>query len=101
LEYAFSLTVNDGTPGQSWFDLAHSTGNPYSGGGAFNSDNSNAATVGNGTQSVFGTYAAMNPGNYSYVFAAEGVVATPEPTSLALLGLGGLGLIAANRRRRA
>jgi hypothetical protein len=32
------------------------------------------------------------------VFAVQAV---PEPTTLALIGLGGLGLMAANRRRRA
>lgn len=98
-EYAFNLFVNDGTVGQSWFGLAHSSGDAYAGGTAENSNTS--ASSGTGPINAYGGFAQTNPNGYDYVFAAQGIVAAPEPATLALLGLGGLGLIAANRRRRA
>jgi hypothetical protein len=98
-EYAFNVFVNDGTVGQSWFGLAHSTGDAYAGGTAENSNTS--ASSGTGPINAYGAFAQTNPNGYDYVFAAQGIVAVPEPTTLALVGLGGLGLIAANRRRRA
>ncbi|MFZ1073567.1 MAG: PEP-CTERM sorting domain-containing protein [Verrucomicrobiia bacterium] len=108
-EYAFNLYVNDtgatpgGAAGQSWFGLAHAANGDsaaYTGGTAENSDLSNVNTPGNGNgEGTYGSYAALNPGNYSYVFAAIGTVSVPEPTTLALIGLGGLGLLAAKRRR--
>jgi PEP-CTERM motif len=98
-EYAFNLFVNDGTVGQSWFGLAHSTGDAYAGGTAENSNT--GASSGTGPVNAYGGFAQTNPNGYDYVFAAQGVVVVPEPTTLALVGLGGLGLIAAIRRRRA
>jgi hypothetical protein len=109
-EYAFNLYVNDqnvrgawnggagGALGQSWFGLAHATSadataTQY----AMNSDSSTVNTPGTGPVDGYGAFAAPNPGGYSYVFAAIGTV--PEPTTLALIGLGSLGLIVARRRR--
>jgi len=97
-EYAFNVYVNDGTVGQSWFGLAHSTGAAYAGGSAENSDTS--ATSGTGPVNAYGAFADLNPNNYSYVFAAEGA-AVPEPSTLAMMGMGGLSLLALLRRRRA
>jgi len=97
-EYAFNVFVNDGTVGESWFGLAHSSSANYAGGTAENSNTS--ATSGTGPVNAYGAYAEPNPGNYDYVFAAEGLP-VPEPGTLAMLGLGGAGLLTALRRRRA
>ncbi len=79
--YEFSITMH-GFNGPAWFGLAHSSGDVYPGGTAFN-DN--------------GGFVVPNPNHYDYVFAVQGV---PEPGVLAVIGLGGLGVIAARRRRR-
>jgi hypothetical protein len=97
-EYAFNLYVNDGTVGESWFGLAHSTGDAYSGGTAENSNTS--TTSGTGPVNAYGGFAEPNPAGYDYVFAAEGT-SVPEPATLAMAGLGGISLLAAWRRRRA
>jgi hypothetical protein len=41
-----------------------------------------------------GGFAEPNPAGYDYVFAVQ----APEPTTIALLGLGGLALVAFRRR---
>jgi hypothetical protein len=102
--YAFNLIVNDvnvpgGAVGQSWFGLAHGTGDATATTYAENSDSTDVNTPGTGAgQDAYSAFAAPNANNYSYNFAAIGTV-VPEPTTLALIGLGGLGLLAAKRRK--
>ncbi|MFZ0827344.1 MAG: PEP-CTERM sorting domain-containing protein [Verrucomicrobiia bacterium] len=104
--YAFNIYVDDsatpgGAAGQAWFGLAHgANGGASAGSYGENSDSSIVNTPGTGPVGGYGAFAAANPGNYSYVFAAQGT-SVPEPATMALLGLGGLGMIAAYRRRRA
>jgi hypothetical protein len=100
-EYAFNLYVDDsatpgGAVGQAWFGLAHGTGDAT---GTQYGQNSNGNLSGSiaGPVGAYGAFATPDPNGYSYVFAAIGTV--PEPTTLALIGLGSLGLIAARRRR--
>jgi hypothetical protein len=98
--YAFSININSG----AWFGFAHSDTDDYAGGTAFNNNTSMANPGGNagGNRYTFegNGFAAPMPGNFDFVFAVQGMQ-VPEPTTFALLGLGGLGLIAAHRRRRA
>jgi hypothetical protein len=109
-EYAFNLIVNDagvsvvgppadtGAAGQSWFGLAHGTADSTATEYAENSDSADVNTPGTGAgQDEYSAFAAPNASGYSYDFAAIGAV--PEPTTLALIGLGGLGLLAAKRRK--
>jgi hypothetical protein len=101
--YCWSINITNVLGGQdntAWFGFAHSTANAYANGTAFNNNTTTADPEGPGNNQVpaFGGFVAPNAANYDYVFAVQGV---PEPTTLALIGLGGLGLIAANRRRRA
>jgi hypothetical protein len=103
--YEWTVSIDNAAhTGAPWLGWAHSTGDaltsPGIGSYAMNNDTSmvNPGGGDNNTTPVMGGFAAPNPGNYDYVFAIQGV---PEPTTLALIGLGGLGLIVANRRRRA
>ena len=97
--YEWTVSV-DNAGHNPWIGWAHSTNDAYAGGYAMDNNTSlaNPGGANGGATPVMGGFAAPIPGNYDYVFAIQGV---PEPTTLALIGLGGLGLIVANRRRRA
>lgn len=87
--YDFNIYTANG-----WFGLAHSSSDVYASGTAFNNDTS---TTGGGTNRTFANgFVAPNPGNYDYVFAAQGTV--PEPASIGLVGLAAAGLLARRRR---
>jgi hypothetical protein len=103
--YGFAIaqwsSAGPGTSG-GWFGLAHSAGDSYAGGYAFNVNTSTAFDSNNtgGPRYDFANppFAAPNTldGGYDHVFAVQAV---PEPTTLALIGLGTLALVAAQRRR--
>jgi PEP-CTERM motif len=94
-EWTISIdsAAHDGSP---WVGWAHSTADAYAGGYAMNNNVSTANPGGGdgGTTPVMGGFAAPNTAGYDYVFA----VSAPEPTTIALLGLGGLALVAFRRR---
>jgi hypothetical protein len=91
--YEFSLA---GTASY-WYGLAHSAADVYSGGTAFNNNLTTANTTTDPKFTFNGTV-APNPTGYDYVFSLNGV---PEPTSFALLSLGGLALTMIRKRRHA
>ena len=95
--YEWTISIDDAAgKGAPWIGWAHSTGDAYAAGYAMNNNTSltpNSGSDGNKTP-VMGGFAAPNPGNYDYVFAVQ----VPEPTTVALLSLGGLALVAFRRR---
>lgn len=100
--YAFSIYLSAATPGADggWFGIAHTDTDVYAGGTAFN-NNSSIANPGDNSgapRRAFpgAGFVAPVPGGYDYVFAVQAV---PEPGSLALIGLGGLAMLAARKRR--
>jgi hypothetical protein len=95
--YEWTISIDDAAHGGApWFGIARSAGDAYAGGYAMNNDTSmvNPGGGDGGTTPVMGGFAAPNPAGYDYVFA----VSAPEPTTIALLGLGGLALVAFRRR---
>jgi hypothetical protein len=98
--YEWTISIDDAAhDGAPWIGWAHSTGDAYPLGYAMNNDVSLANPGGSdgGHTPVMGGFAAPNPNNYDYVFAVQGTV-VPEPATVALLGLGGLALVAFRRR---
>ena len=95
--YEWTISIdNAAKTGAPWFGFAHSTGDAYAAGYAMN-NNVSTDNPGGGdgsTTPVMGGFAAPNTSGYDYVFA----VSAPEPTTIALLGLGGLALVAFRRR---
>ena len=110
--YAFSIAQWSPTGmyiGNGWFGVAHSTGDAYTGGTAFNLNSStvnagdNNGMLGSDTTAKrYGFidpslatpgnaqgYVAPVPGNYDYAFAVQ-LTPIPEPGALALVALGGL-----------
>jgi hypothetical protein len=79
--YGIDVVISSGS-GHTNF---RNTGNPYADGTAYNSG-------GGGV-----TGATISTGNYDYVFHLD-MVAVPEPSTTALLGLGGLALILRRRK---
>ena len=92
-EYAFSFNLlnNLSNGGDStWYGLSESLTPQIGAGNAFN----NGATVGSFGNTVV-PITTGSPGQYDFVFVLQSV---PEPGTVALIGLGGLGLLAFRRR---
>jgi hypothetical protein len=96
--YEYTISIDNAIHhGDPWMGWAHSTGDALASGYAFNNNTSMANPGGGdgGTTPVMGGFAAPNPGGYDFAFA---ILQVPEPTTIALLGLGGLALVAFRRR---
>ena len=89
--YAWSVYNEPG----GWFGLAHSTGNEYADGAAFNNSLSTTSAGNADPRRTFNGFVSPNPGNYDYVFAVRGV---PEPATVGVLGLSAM-LVMSRRRR--
>jgi len=96
--YEWTISVDsaahDGAP---WMGWAHSLTDVLASGYGMNNNTSMANPGGadGGTAPVMGGFAAPNPGLYDFTFE---ILNVPEPTTIALLGLGGLALVAFRRR---
>jgi PEP-CTERM motif len=96
--YEYTISIDNAIHhGDPWMGWAHSTGDALASGYAMNNNTSMANPGGGdgGTTPVMGGFAAPNPGGYDFAFA---ILQVPEPTTIALLGLGGLALVAFRRR---
>jgi hypothetical protein len=92
-EYAFSMNLNNALSNggdSTWYGLSESLTPQIGAGNAFN----NGATVGSFGNTV-APITTGNPGQYDFVFVLQSV---PEPGTMALIALGGLGLLAFRRR---
>ena len=100
--YEYTISIDNAIHhGDPWMGWAHSTGDALASGSAMNNDTSMVngfpgfSGSDGGTTPVMGGFAAPNPGGYDFAFA---ILQVPEPTTIALLGLGGLALVAFRRR---
>jgi len=80
-QYEFSLYTSAG-----WYGLAHSTGDVYAGGAAFNNDSS---VTGGGTARTFNGNGFVDPRALDYVFAVEGFALSAGPVWSGAAGTGG------------
>ena len=98
LTYEWTISIDDSTQtGNPWMGWAHSLTDVLASGYGMNNNTSMANPGGadGGTTPVMGGFAAPNPGLYDFTFE---ILNVPEPTTIALLGLGGLALVAFRRR---
>jgi hypothetical protein len=93
-EYVFGLYTDN-----MWYGLAHSATDTAAGAVNFNDTDTfeNNNTGRPAKNDGFGQYAVLNTGDYGYVFAAQGVAVVPEPASIALFGIGAIGLLLVHR----
>ena len=92
-EFSFNLLNNLSNGGDStWYGLSESLTPQIGAGNAFN----NGATVGSFGDTVV-PITTGTPGQYDFVFVLQSAP-VPEPGTMALIGLGGLGLLAFRRR---
>ena len=91
--YEFSL---DDTNSASFFGLARSNTDAYSGGVAFNNNLTTDNTKGNANpKEMFNGFVAPIPAGYDFTFVAQSV---PEPATLGVLPIAAVAVIARRRR---